>query len=1340
MDNGGIRKRKDAKDNNIKLYGGNDAFIKESSKNNTIPNNNKEYANEKNVNWMVNRNITGMSTNRSRDSSSENSKSGKKKSISMFNSSNISTISNNCMKSFNNIINSINYNINSSTSSNNGSSSYINSCGQNNKKSGTSPNNSFYENQIGNLNLSKGINYLSNIKNAQSFFGLESSNKGKGEFNFFRNYENNLARAKANKGSANYATSGHEGNSGRDGNSGHNGNSSHDGNNGYSGKCHSVRGGEERAMCGSAINSTNLESFLSNKEIQNDNYKITGFGNSYTNEINNLRNITNDDTYCTCLDNLLRNHGNIDSNEMLKYNDKNINCLNDIIFLDVYRAYNILTYMQEKINIIIYTIKIIGKKLKKKHLPEEVVISLEFLNFCVKNLGLFFVRFIDESFMKKISALLKTTTLKKSITKDVKSKLSKFLIVPIIHPGVATDPRLHFIKRKILFMLQLWHDSFILHQHIATAFFLEYKSLKEKGITFPIINKTEKFFVKNAEMSPSFSDDNILHDLPLNLTQINNIMKSLKEIKNMYNSSEKSKCINIISKYKDPVLQSINKLSDYKGNINISVTLNSLLYINDQICIFEKIERERQSEKEMGRENERLLERENEKEMENERKKKKKKIKKKENAELANINEIIFNKFDPWNTEKKETNEINEINQSNDIIKMQNTGKGEKMGTAFFEKKNNDLYNDENVFSLFGEELDKNAVNTDTKENIEIEDKYSVFNELNFNNDTSSIHASNNYIQEQSFKLNKIISGHPLGTSNMSSHIQVESSRCLDAVTNRSSNNNNPYLPSAQQGKENFSSVRQMVDSHFDINFTDTFTSKMGNPVVHTVEVENILSADNVGGDNIGGHNAGGDNAVGDNAGGDNVGGENSLNESANITKNDWGRETIPFDIMNSDFSLLQTSEAGEEILHGQKINHGTFTDNALFNRAQSTSKQLQGVIEAFDNHVDVNHTTEKASDNPVMKSNVLENYASANKRDNHKNCHVRNSSFTNENENYTNNSCNQEWELNKQKECSDKDRKYVADQAHEKNYDHLFETFDFSTNSEKLHEENKSEPLKDNAERGSVGKGDAEKVRYPHSSSENEISSSLIEDKGITCSLETLKDDNALNGESLQQTHKEVRANVKDTLDQYSCDEVQSTKNKTVTFNVSETNKQKRKKKRHAHLAKNTDEKKDDVVPEPTNNEAEIVSHNNNTVCLNYMHKEYSNNMLNAGRDEVNDNGGNVSEEGKCDVTDENGISELQGEENVKNAAHEAVVHNSVCAPGTRISEHKGNNSENRNDKIGEIGEENRGDNEFSNQQDARSSSESNDLNFDEFDEITKAIDDLNDNFENMNIYKYDN
>ncbi|KNC37510.1 hypothetical protein PFLG_02044, partial [Plasmodium falciparum RAJ116] len=421
------------------------------------------------------------------------------------------------------------------------------------------------------------------------------------------------------------------------------------------------------------LNSHDLEKFLNNNENVNKNHSNSSFSNNFCmNEINSLKNITNDDTYVTCLENLLRNHGNIDTNEMYKYNDKNINCLNDIIFLDVYRAYNVLTYMQEKVSVIIFTIKFIGQKLKRKHVPEEVVISLEFLNFCVKNLGLFFARFIDESFMKKISKLLRTTTLKKSLTKDVKSKLSKFLIVPIIHPGVATDPRLHFIKRKILFMMQLWHDSFILHQHICTAIFAEYKSLKEKGITFPVINKAEKFFVKNADMSPSFSDDNILHEIPLNLTQINNIMKSLKAIKNMTNGQEKVKCIQIVSKYKNDILQSINKLSDYKGNSNISLTLNSLLYINDQICIFQKdIQNEnlenlqnKQHDNNNNNNNntpDKRLENSNDNHEDNHHdynvnnnikkksKKKNKNNKDKDNTQMDNLNNIIFNKYDPWN-------------------------------------------------------------------------------------------------------------------------------------------------------------------------------------------------------------------------------------------------------------------------------------------------------------------------------------------------------------------------------------------------------------------------------------------------------------------------------------------------------------------------------------------------------------------------------------------------------------------------------------------------------------------------------------------------------------------
>ncbi|SCM13436.1 conserved Plasmodium protein, unknown function [Plasmodium chabaudi adami] len=739
MDSGGIRKRKDAKDNKINIRAPNNIY-----NNNAVINDNNlnvsNFPKGNNPNWKYNENVGGgMPPNLERKSSDGNFKFGKKKSIKLFNSSNISALSSNCIKSLSNLVSNIN-NSNNSIGFNGGNN--MNGKGL----SRFSLNDAFHNKQTGSGQFSKGISYLSNMTNVKGFFGNDNNNKGKDDFNFFRNYENNVYnnRTRHSEGANTYSNS----------NNNPNGNDATNKNN-----ISTYSNNGSKVSNANSINSSNLENILNNKEVINEKYQIKGFGNNYMSEINNLRNITSDETYYTCLDNLLRNHGNIDSNEMLKYNDKNINCLNDIIFLDIYRAYNVLTYMQEKVNIIIYTIKIIGKKLKKKHVPEEVVISLEFLNFCVKNLGLFFIRFIDESLMKKISSLLKTTTLKKSITKNVKSKLSKFLIVPIIHPGVATDPRLHFIKRKILFMLQLWHDSFILYQHVATTFFMEYRNLKEKGITFPIVKKSEKFFVKNAENSPSFSDDNILHELPLNLSQINNIIKVLKEIKNMDNNdNEKYKCIDVISKYTDPILLSINKLSDYKGNINISVTLNSLLYINDQICIFEKMKAEREKEMELQKDKEQMNDSRRSREKDKNRKEKRKK---KKNT-LPNIDEIIFNKFDPWNTENISTNDKpgidnNDMIGTNDELFFSNNGfvdsfnklssaenvLGSRSSNTINNISMNNLNSNENVFSFFSDEKPINEP-TQTNQNNEIDDIYSVFNELKFNDEKEQDTFNNN--------------------------------------------------------------------------------------------------------------------------------------------------------------------------------------------------------------------------------------------------------------------------------------------------------------------------------------------------------------------------------------------------------------------------------------------------------------------------------------------------------------------------------------------------------------------------------------------------------------------
>ncbi|ANQ09403.1 Uncharacterized protein PCOAH_00037990 [Plasmodium coatneyi] len=1212
MDSGGIRKRKDAKDNKVNIQGGMNFPTNDGAANNGNWNS-ASVTRGKNEHWDLRRNALGLSSNMGssarRDSSSDNSKSGKKKSLGLFNSSNISAISNNCMKSFNNMLNNINYNINSSVGSGTGGGGHLGD------RSGASAETSFYENQFKNLNLAKGISYLSSIANPQQKFTSDSRNVITGNqsnFNFFRNYENNLAEKRENNTS---------------------------GTNQYSNSSQGKYANASRANMtnstnkSSTVNSQNLESFLSNKEIQNPNYNITGFGNTYTSEINNLRNINNDETYCTCLDNLLRNHGNIDSNEMLKYNDKNINCLNDIIFLDVYRAYNVLTYMQEKVNIIIYTIRIIGKKLKKKHVPEEVVISLEFLNFCVKNLGLFFVRFLDESFMKKISALLKTTTLKKSITKDVKSKLSKFLIVPIIHPGVATDPRLHFIKRKILFMLQLWHDSFILHQHVAAAVFDEYKSLKEKGITFPIINKAEKFYVKNADTSPSFSDDNILHDLPLKLAQINNMMKSLKEIKHMHNDEEKSKCIAIVAKYKDLVFQSINKLSDYKGNINISVTLNSLLYINDQICIFEKWEKERENGD--GSENgfkstlrDKITEEETEK---LKQKGKKKKNKKKETSNPSNINEIIFNKYDPWNTEKKE--DKNEAEQEKDIFfdepvasftSATSSKLTNKETTTPFNSKNGVPYDSENMFSFFGEESINEEVITAPKKDNNVEDKYSVFNELNFGND-SAHHLSNNF-QPGLHNLNVTSQIAAQNSSNQLHPVHIAQQHGHSANKRTTRNNNfdsdifgNNLLPKGQGQNSNLhSNVANGLPPHgynspLHKNGTEAVFAIPGKttplPPMHI-----LTSEPNEGNLQIGITNYSLDltqieisdqsylseksrNRNGGCAG-------DPLPDDANVTPgNEQNGAAVKTTHMN-DLPSLNNSHKG-----GNKVN--VFGDSG---------PPFNGID--FDNIIDSAESRKNAFQQNEQKATGQRNIP-------------KEEPLTNEN-------------------------------ANEANYDYLFETFDFGP---------------------SDNKGGVPNV---------EINASALAEK-----QNNLKNPLEFDPPAIGSNRANEQTNAKEVCDT----QIRNVHGGTSDMVLDQVNKE----------ASSINEKHN-PVSQTTLNKDDLYSHLNQLASMSSMNGE----SLSA--DEIS------FDKHKCDSESPNNTSNLEEEISQKSFHDGGTV--DQCKEEQNVQEKKHSSST-------PIGEEK---DKKEDNPDEESNADSNDINFDEIDEITKAIDDLNDNFENMNIYKFDN
>ncbi|ESS28658.1 hypothetical protein TGVEG_216030, partial [Toxoplasma gondii VEG] len=148
---------------------------------------------------------------------------------------------------------------------------------------------------------------------------------------------------------------------------------------------------------------------------------------------------------------------------------------------------------------------LVEEKLRLSADGPVMLAAIELVAMAVGNLGVDFARCLDEKFMRTMTKILKMTTLKKSLSRDVKSKINKLLTgSQSCNPGVATDPQLHRLKRKVLYLLQLWHDSFVMQQEKLPAIFEAYRKLRAKGVEFPTVDVSMKFMVKNAEESPAF--------------------------------------------------------------------------------------------------------------------------------------------------------------------------------------------------------------------------------------------------------------------------------------------------------------------------------------------------------------------------------------------------------------------------------------------------------------------------------------------------------------------------------------------------------------------------------------------------------------------------------------------------------------------------------------------------------------------------------------------------------------------------------------------------------------------------------------------------------------------
>eukprot|EP00920_Eleutheroschizon_duboscqi_P036504 GHVT01087923.1.p1 GENE.GHVT01087923.1~~GHVT01087923.1.p1 ORF type:complete len:344 (+),score=4.49 GHVT01087923.1:300-1331(+) len=154
--------------------------------------------------------------------------------------------------------------------------------------------------------------------------------------------------------------------------------------------------------------------------------------------------------------------GSVIPHPLQRFVDLVIQCISfhgGTLQLDVASAVNLVdecTASADKSRLLLH---ILADKFKHSSNADTIQLALELVEMCAKNIGVDFVRHVDDSFMRAMANLLKLTTFKRSLARDVKSKINQFISGSSSNPGVATDPRIHKIKRKVLYILQLWHGE-----------------------------------------------------------------------------------------------------------------------------------------------------------------------------------------------------------------------------------------------------------------------------------------------------------------------------------------------------------------------------------------------------------------------------------------------------------------------------------------------------------------------------------------------------------------------------------------------------------------------------------------------------------------------------------------------------------------------------------------------------------------------------------------------------------------------------------------------------------------------------------------------------------------
>lgn len=122
----------------------------------------------------------------------------------------------------------------------------------------------------------------------------------------------------------------------------------------------------------------------------------------------------------------------------------------------------------------------------------RVQLALSLLEMMVKNLGFETLRRLSEDILDDLVALVKKRdtwqySFERNLYKSVGSAMRRVAGSTAPQLGISSAERAHWqrVRLKVLAMLQLWTDAFLLRQGELRPLFDAYKALREEGVTFP---------------------------------------------------------------------------------------------------------------------------------------------------------------------------------------------------------------------------------------------------------------------------------------------------------------------------------------------------------------------------------------------------------------------------------------------------------------------------------------------------------------------------------------------------------------------------------------------------------------------------------------------------------------------------------------------------------------------------------------------------------------------------------------------------------------------------------------------------------------------------------------